>query len=135
MNIKSLQVLDYIQEFFGSNPKQLIDNPDELIYLTNDLAISRKALKHIVHSREFDYYSERKIHTMIKRCIETVNNPEYILPNHNKKYPNSKISIRLYQNDGALLVVHDNINNIELIINSFYRRVSKFEKMLNKSKQ
>jgi len=120
----------YVREFYGSNPKELTDHPEEMIPLGKDARISRKSVKYIVHSRMADSYSAVKIIDMLIKAGEVLASPESDIPNHNKKYPTSRISSRLYvEQDEALLVIYMPNDDTKNIFNAFYRSAKKYKKM------
>ena len=82
-----------------------------------------------MHSRQHDNYMVEKIFVMIIRCGEVIEDPELCTPNHNQTYPGSKISARMYGDDGALLVIHIPDGNTERVFNAFYREQKKYRKM------
>jgi hypothetical protein len=120
----------YVHEFYGSNPKELINNPQEMITLGNIARISRKSIKYIVHSRMADSYSATKITNMFVRAKDVLENPELDIPNHNKKYPTSRISGYLYPKQReALLIIYMPSSGTKNIFNAFYRSERKYRRM------
>ena len=126
-------VRKYVGEFFNSDDKKLISDPHKRIYLHGDIYVSRKSLKYVTNSRGHDDYGIGKIVRMIIRAGKVVDDPELRLPNHNKKYPSSEISTRLFHEDGALLVIHLRDEYGRRVFNAFYRSKDKYLRMLGKS--
>jgi hypothetical protein len=124
------KIRKYVHEFYGSNPKELINNPQEMIILGKVARISRKSVKYIVHSRAVDSYSAAKIIGLLIKAGEVLDNPELDIPNHNKKYPGSRIYGRLdAEEDEALLVICMLSGAMKKVFNAFYRSAGKYEKM------
>ena len=118
---------NYVIELFSTPPRSKIPNFDEQIMLDDFVRISRKSIKYIIDSRKEDDYSLEKILTMLERAPQVIRNYQMRIPNTNKSYPNSFISVRLYREEkSALMVIHQLNGEINDIYNSYYRKEKEF---------
>jgi len=127
-------ILKNLRELIEIDPKERISNPEEIIPLEINAYTNRKALKHIINSRQHDGYNQDKLLQMFIRTGEVVENPHSTIPNHNRKYPQSLISNRNYGENQTLLVIHIPIATQQFIFNAFYRHRTKYEKLRKRSK-
>jgi len=119
-----------IAEYFFLEKGCHISYPYMKVCIEDDIFISRKALKHIVEARKDDDYGIARIQDMFLKIPETIHEPDLVIPNWNKKYQRSIISGKLYlEIREALLVIQDTNGEIIDVINAFFRRRDKFEKL------
>ena len=128
------KVYSYIDEFLSLKRGDTIKNHTESIRLNEVSTIKRRGLKHIVESRLEDGYSPEKIKLMMTHAPNVVKEPEFRIPNKNKRYPGSEVSVRYFTDEKqALLVIHQG-GEIKDIFNAYYRSKPGYERLLKELK-
>lgn len=99
-----------------------------MIFLANNVRISRKSIKYIIDSRKDDCYEVERIKCMICRAADVLNAPDSDFQNPTTKYPNSRIAVKCYPRENeALIVVYDTAGGLRDIFNAYYRPKNKLK--------
>ena len=133
--IRENEIAELIEEYFELPKGRQIDHPLKKIFIDMDICISCRALKHIIEARKEDNYDIVRIWDMFIKIPETLHEPDFVMPNWNKKYPQSLISAKFYlELDHALLVIHSPDGKIIDVINAFFRNKIRYESLKAKAR-
>jgi hypothetical protein len=130
------KINDYIDEFFFMEKGEIISNPRERILFSGNIYISRRSLKHIVEQRSInDGLDACGIKLLIKRARGMLIDPEMIIKNKNKKYPNSLTFGKFdFGADQGVLAIVDTANGSQrVLITIFYKEEKQFLKLVEKN--
>jgi hypothetical protein len=132
--MENKEIYNLIGYYFSLPKGHTISHPTMKIEIVPGIRVSRQVLKHITEARMEDQYDLSKIQDIFAKIPDTIRKPDFVIPNWNKTYPRSLVSVRLYfEMNQALIVVHDSRGNIIDIINGFFREKRKYDKLKAKS--
>jgi len=102
-----------------------------------DGRLTRKQVKHIIEQRKAERRSSDAIKRLLYRALETLREPDFVLPNTNQRHPGSIMWVKFFEKEkmGVVVVMDAESQKRRDVITAFFRDAQGIRRLHKKKLQ